>query len=310
MRYTVKPGLYMVGLPTCRSPILVTANYKLTFDMVRHELKGQNVWLLVLDTKGINVWCAAGKKTFGTGELVQRIVETGLCSHVRHRCIIVPQLSAPGIDALAVKRESGFRVLFGPVAARDIAAYLRSGYRKDEVMSSVPFPFWERLVLTPLEVRAALRHYLRFGLVVLIFFGITPEGILFKEALQGASPLLICGLAAVFSGAFLTPVALPYIPFRAFSLKGLVAGLLVMSLLYGGTSLLQGVPSAMVAAGWLLCPVSSSWFALQFTGAAPFTSMSGVQRELKYGLRLYIGAAVFILILMGIAKIQFFGGGV
>ncbi len=149
-----------------------------------------------------------------------------------------------------------------------------------------------------------------FWFGVLVFFGITPEGILFKEALQGAAPLLICGLAAVFSGAFLTPVALPYIPFRAFSLKGLLAGLLVMALLHGGTSLLQGVPSAMVAAGWLLCPAASSWFALQFTGAAPFTSMSGVQRELKYGLWLYIGAAVFILILMGIAKIQFFGGGV
>ncbi|MBT8342479.1 MAG: hypothetical protein KJP07_20945, partial [Desulfatitalea sp.] len=72
-RYQVAPGIYAVGSPGADAPVLVTANYKLTFDHVRQQLAGLDGWLLVLDTRGINVWCAAGKGTFGTAELVRRI---------------------------------------------------------------------------------------------------------------------------------------------------------------------------------------------------------------------------------------------
>jgi CO dehydrogenase/acetyl-CoA synthase gamma subunit (corrinoid Fe-S protein) len=78
MRYRAAPGLYRIGQPDANSPVLVTANYKLTVDRVRKELVGMNVWLLVLDTKGVNVWCAAGKGTFGTDELVRRIQAANL----------------------------------------------------------------------------------------------------------------------------------------------------------------------------------------------------------------------------------------
>lgn len=67
MRYLVPPGLYAIGEPDPQSPVLVTANYKMSYDLVRQALAGRNVWLLVLETYGINVWCAAGKGTFGTG---------------------------------------------------------------------------------------------------------------------------------------------------------------------------------------------------------------------------------------------------
>lgn len=78
MNYKVNPGIYAVGTPNENSPVLVTANYKLTFDSLRKELKGLNLWIMVLDTKGINVWCAAGKGTFGTKELVNRISKVKL----------------------------------------------------------------------------------------------------------------------------------------------------------------------------------------------------------------------------------------
>jgi len=38
-------------------------------------MPGRNLWILILDTKGVNVWCAAGKGTFGTEELVFRIAD-------------------------------------------------------------------------------------------------------------------------------------------------------------------------------------------------------------------------------------------
>ena len=78
MSYLVPPGLYAVGDPTPSDPVLVTANYKMSYDLVRRELAGRNAWLLVLETYGINVWCAAGKGTFGTEELVARIAATRL----------------------------------------------------------------------------------------------------------------------------------------------------------------------------------------------------------------------------------------
>ena len=71
--YKVAPGLYAVGSPGPQSPVLVTANYKLSFDALRHRLGGIDAWLLVVDTRGINVWCAAGKGSFSTEEVIQSV---------------------------------------------------------------------------------------------------------------------------------------------------------------------------------------------------------------------------------------------
>jgi hypothetical protein len=115
MKYSIPPGLYAVGKPDRDSDILVTANYKLSFDKLRMHLKDQHVWILVLDTNSINVWCAAGKGTFGTEELVKRMQAARLDILVTHRRIILPQLSAPGVNAKEVRKQTGFRVYFGPV---------------------------------------------------------------------------------------------------------------------------------------------------------------------------------------------------
>ena len=95
MLYRVEPGLYAVGRPDPQSPVLVSANYKLSFDRLRRQLGGWDAWILVLDTKGVNVWCAAGKGTFGTDELVGRVESCRLAEVVAHRRLIVPQLARP-----------------------------------------------------------------------------------------------------------------------------------------------------------------------------------------------------------------------
>ena len=129
MHYAVDPGLYAVGNPDGESPVLVTANYKMSFDMLREALPNRNAWILVLDTKGINVWCAAGKGTFGTTELVNRIASSGLPRIVSHRELIVPQLSGPGVAAHEVKRLSGFKVIYGPIRAADLPNFLDRGFK-------------------------------------------------------------------------------------------------------------------------------------------------------------------------------------
>ena len=151
-RYAISPGLYAVGQPDRKSPVLVSANYKLSFDALRKELRKIDAWILVIDTKGINVWCAAGKGTFSTDEIVRRVREVGLDQLVSHRQLIVPQLAAPGVAAHSVSKQIGFKVVYGPVRANDLPAFLHAGQQATQEMRRVTFSTRERLILTPVEL--------------------------------------------------------------------------------------------------------------------------------------------------------------
>ncbi len=307
MNYSVPSGLYAAGVPTKESDVFVTANYKLTFDILRRELKGMNAWILVLDTKSINVWCAAGKGTFGTDELIARIGETKLDQVVSHRRLILPQLGAVGVSAAEVQRQTGFRVSFGPVSAKDIPAYVKAGYKKTKEMSTIFFPMKDRLVLTPMELNPAMKKYLWFAAAVLLLFGLEPRGILFRSAWSGGWPFLFLGITAVFSGAFLTPMLLPFVPFRSFAVKGWVMGLVTT---FAAMRIMESTgryDSLLRASGWLLFPAVASYLALQFTGSTTYTGMSGVKKELKYGIPVYIGFAAVALVLVAVYKIREWG---
>ena len=169
MAYSVEPGIYAVGNPDRSSLVLVSANYKLSFDILRRELKGLDAWIMVLDTKGINVWCAAGKGTFGTAEIVNRIESSGLKTIVDHRRLILPQLGAPGVSAHEVKKLSGFSVIYGPVRAPDILPFLEAGMVASREMRQVRFSFRDRLRLVPVEVVLGFRYLL---LAMLVLFAL------------------------------------------------------------------------------------------------------------------------------------------
>jgi len=168
MRYTISPGLYGVGNPGDKSHVLVTANYKMSFDRLRKELTGLDAWILVLDTKGINVWCAAGKGTFGTAEMINRIGMAGLGRIVSHHTIILPQLGAPGVAAHEVRKQTGFSVVYGPVRAADIKDFLKSDMKATREMREVRFGFLDRLVLTPVEVTTTIKPVAIIAAVIVI----------------------------------------------------------------------------------------------------------------------------------------------
>ena len=90
-QYEIAPGLYSVGNPGQDSPVLVTANYKLSFDTLRRELTSLDAWILVIDTRAINVWCAAGKELFCTREVVRCVNRSMLNKVVRHNQLVLPQ---------------------------------------------------------------------------------------------------------------------------------------------------------------------------------------------------------------------------
>lgn len=306
MHYAVTPGLYAVGDPDRNSDVFASANYKLSFDVLRRSLKGLNAWILVLDTKSINVWCAAGKGTFGTDELTKRIMEARLDEVVSHRRIILPQLGAVGVIASAVQKKTGFRVYFGPVRAHDIDGYVRAGYKKTKDMSTVRFSIVDRLVLTPMEINPAMKKFPWFAGAVLFLFGLEPSGILFKQAWYGGLPFLAMGLAAVLSGAFVTPVLLPFIPFRSFAIKGWITGMLSVFLLINAF-IMFGQNVILQIISYVFFPAASSYIALQFTGSTTFTGISGVKKELKIGIPVYIGAAGVSLLLMVLFKLKEWG---
>lgn len=292
MDYTVEPGLYCVGAPDDRAPVLVTANYKMTFDKLREQLTGIDAWIVVLDTDGINVWCAAGKGTFGTEELVQRIKSVGLDKIVSHRTLILPQLGATGVSAHEVKRLSGFSVAYGPIRANDVKTFLASGMVATKEMRTVNFPLIDRLVLTPMELVSALTPIL---LICGVMFILNAIGI-------GRFSLadLYALLGAVVVGCVLTPVLLPWIPGRAFAFKGALLGLLWAV----AVNLLNGFP-AMPYYGWLkaaafmlVLPSISAFGSMNFTGSSTYTSLSGVDKEMKIALPIMIIATIIGIILI------------
>ena len=187
--YRVAPGLYKVGAPDRHSEVLVTANYKMTFDRVRQELEGIDAWILVLDTNGINVWCAAGKGTFGTAELIRRVHAVGLEHRVEHRRLILPQLGAVGVAAHEVKQGTGFTVAYGPVRASDIRAYLAAGQVAAPDMRRVRFTTGDRLALAPAELVFAIKPlFIAFGVLFLLnVLGLGAFGFVDAYALIGRS---------------------------------------------------------------------------------------------------------------------------
>jgi acetyl-CoA decarbonylase/synthase complex subunit gamma len=299
MAFTVDPGLYALGNPNDGSPVLATANYKMSFDALRRALPGLSAWILVLDTRGVNVWCAAGKGTFGTEELVGRIQSSGLERIVRHRRIILPQLSGPGVAAYRVKKLSGFQAVFGPVRALALPAYLARGCQATSDMRRKTFTVRERTVLIPVELVQALKPAL---LIMAAFFLLSgfggPAGYGANLLAQGPwSVLAIC--SALLAGAVLTPLLLPWIPGRAFSLKGGVLGLvstwglILLRSYFSG----RGLEPLESLAWLLLLPAISAYLAMNFTGASTYTSLSGVKKEMRRAVPLEIAAGAAGLIL-------------
>lgn len=297
-RYAIAPGLYAVGQPGPRSEVLVTASYKLSFDHLRRALAGVDAWVLVLDTAGVNVWCAAGKGTFGTEELVRRIGAVGLERVVAHRRVIVPQLGAPGVSAHAVQRATRFRVHFGPVLASDLGAFLRAGLAPTPEMRRVRFGLRDRAVLVPMELLPAAKALAAYAALVVLLFAVGPRGLHLDEA--GSAGLSFAGLGAVAvaSGALVTPLLLPVVPGRAFSVKGWLVGLLLTAAYAALVPAIHGSGPLLLAFAWVFTPAASSYLALQFTGATPFTGMSGVRRELRYALPLHLAAGAVALALL------------
>ena len=294
MNYCMDPGVYALDRPTKDSPVFVTANYKMSFDALRSSLAGRSAWILVLDTKGINVWCAAGKGTFGTTELSARIQSSGLERIVSHRSIVLPQLAGPGVAAHQVKKLSKFKVIYGPIRAKDLPAFLENGFKAGPEMRQKTFTAWERTVLIPVELVSALKTAALMLPVLFLAGGFGAGRWLWDNSMNDGRFAVVALLTAIAAGAVLTPIGLPWLPGRAFSLKGLWTGLAAVAalMLFRRYHPAAGYGPLEVAAWLFLVPALSSYLAMNFTGASTYTSLSGVKKEMRWALPFQVGAGV------------------
>ena len=221
----VRTGLYMIGHPTADSPVLVTGNFDLTVRRVVRALDGKvNVWLLVADSAGINVWCAAGGGFFTAEKVIAAVKSSRLSEVVRHHALILPQLCANGVDGWRIRREIGWGVHWGPVRAVDIPEYLAAGRKKTNAMRWVRFPLKDRLEM----VTVTLGFY---GLLILIPLFI------FWRSMFWPVTLSLVGLSYFYA------VALPWLPGRDGLYKSIPLTLIALAGMFFYTAFWNPLPA-------------------------------------------------------------------
>jgi hypothetical protein len=294
-RYRIAPGLYGIGKPDAQSPVVVTANYKLSFDVLRSHLAGISAWILVVNTRGINVWCAAGKRTFSTQEVACRVEAAGLSDIVTHRRLILPQLSATGVSARQLKKLCGFEVVWGPVHARHLKEFLSNKFKATPEMRRVTFSLRERVELIPVELGQLGKPTLYVVPALFLLSGVGHDIFSVGAAVSRGATAVLAYILAIVAGAVLAPTLLPWLPGRAFAVKGAIMGAAVgvlLSTLFAG----QLVFLEMVALALFIMAVSS-YLAMNFTGSTPFTSPTGVEKEMRKAIPAQMVVALTAVVL-------------
>jgi len=290
--HRVEPGLYCIRGAGPDAPVLVTANYTLTFDIVRRDLGGRDCWILVLDTDGMNVACGVKTGRFGTDALVTTVEKTRLQEVVRHRTMILPQLEAHGMNGEEVQRHTGFNILSGPLRSADLPSYLDRGNRATPEMRAVRFSLRDRLLLSVAEMARSLLLYPVFAFGALIMAGLGPDGVSLERAWADVWPLFALGLGSICAGSLLVPAALPLVPFRAFWVKGWLMGAALTAALLHGAGLARGMDPLFGTACWLFFPAASAALGLRFAGAVPPGFAADARREARRAWPFFAAAAV------------------
>jgi len=277
----IEPGIYQSGKPNENSPIIVTANYVYTYIKVMRALKGIDAWVICLDSRGINVWCAARGNNFGNKQLIEAVKATGIAQITNKKTIIVPQLSAGGIAAPLIKAEAPdfpFNVLYGPIWAKYLPKFLEERpARKPDKMKLAKFTISHRFQAEITHTTFLLRKIFLWPSIALVLLFI---GLSFINT-AWITQLLIVGelwLWIIIANALIA-IFFPITKFtRKFINKGIVYGVINV-LLFGGISWLFHYSLLSI----LLSSVFYFWLAffstMSFSGFTMATSPRDIQDE-------------------------------
>lgn len=247
----IKPGLYSIGEPGRDSPVLATCNFDLTIRRLVRELDRKvDTWLLVVDSAGINVWCAAGGGFLNAERVIRQIQSCRLEDGVDHRELILPQLSANGVDGWGIRRKLGWQVHWGPIRATDLPAYLAAGREKEEAARLVKFPLKDRLEMASVSLGL-------YALLILI-----PVLIFWRDAFWAVIFSLV-GVAYVYAVTF------PYLPGRDGLAKAIPLTLLVLLGMFTYTLVFDPVTGRNLFNRTIIFTALSIFVAAEFQGMAP-----------------------------------------
>jgi len=203
-----KTGLRKIGRPGRDSPVLVTCNFHNTVGRLTRARRGRDAWLVVADSRGINVWCAAGGRDLDTDSVVTAVKTTGVADLVDHGTLVLPPLAAPAVRGVDVAERTGMKVRWGPVRGVDLPAYLDGGMRRDEAMKRATDTWRERL---DAGIGSMFVFYLMGALGFAIF----------------GRPLLLHYLIISFAVLAGFVLAAPWLPGRTGTIKALLLQLLL-----------------------------------------------------------------------------------
>lgn len=184
-------GLIEIGNPGRDAPVFLSGNYILTVRRLIRRLQGEDCFLLVANSRGSNVWCAAGMNEFTEYDVIDAIRVSCLADRVRHRRIIAPVLAATGIDREVLRDKTGFKIQWGPTHLDDLPEYISSGRVRSNAMYQARFGLRDRLEQA---VATATGYALTIAPALLIWPGTIFKLIVVSFAVHllvyGAAPLL------------------------------------------------------------------------------------------------------------------------
>jgi len=273
LKVQFRPGLYRIGRPGPEAPLLATSNYRLTVNLVRKHLAGRDAWLLIADTRGVNVWCSAGEGTFSAREIAVTLAASQAERRLTRREMILPKLCLNGVNRREVKERSGFRGLIGPVYARDLPAYLDHDLEKTPAMEQVHFNFWDRMWIG-----------VPFTLLLVLVPGVLALGL--GRWIRPTLPLWFA-LAGMLIAASYT-----WLPTRRHLVKGLILGALLAAgaVIY---LLQQHAPGLSIARSAILLLALELFVTADFSGSTPVSNRTLVEQEFKW---IYIILVILIVL--------------
>lgn len=180
-----KTGEIKIGNPDRTSPVFLTCNYHLTVKRVKRALHKIDCYLLVANSNGHNVWCGATGGHFTNHDVISVLKTSGIEKLVDHKNVILPQLAATGIETKYIQKKTRWKVIWGPVYAKNIRAFIENNFKKRIEMREVRFSLVQRIEMAimwafPFSIIASL---------ITIFFW--PEVLLPLNGLIWGLPFII-----------------------------------------------------------------------------------------------------------------------
>ncbi len=252
--HRARTGLFPIGRPSPQAPVMVTGNFTLTVRRLKEVLAGHDAWLLVANSKGINVWCAASGGHLTHHDIITALRVARVADMVTHREVILPQLAATGVERRAITLATGFDTRWGPARLEDLPALLDRGARVFNSERLMRFPLWERI-----EMAAA------WTVPTLIVVTPTVTLVSGPATALGATAAIVLALGGTFSLLPWIPVTgtRTLIPLAGFALAGGLAGAGLVELL-GAAS-----PAHLAAIGVATLAAAGSLFA-DLAGMTPW----------------------------------------